>query len=461
MARKMQEELVKIQNEFETGGGGTQTGRSATISIAASDSLNKEGADFVCDGIDDQIEIQQAIDMLPILGGKVMLLDGNFNTSDTIHLYREIPTWFNLFLEGQGLHATTINLMHNSNCDIIDNEVLTMCSGWKGVANMMIRGNETHQTSGHGIHAWSSGGGGMFDMRFHNVFAEDIKQNGFEIIGAWGAYFTNCLGEHSGGMGLNLIGTECYIYGFHSSANKGHGIQLRGDQLHLLNSRISDIDVGLRLNGIINSTIADNYIGNFGVVGGDRCGMNIMTNSYRNNIHDNIIIGDGVNSLYGIYYEGTGPSPNNIHDNIINGCVSGSLVVGGEKLIFKNNIIDIGAADILYWGDITNNHIVINNNGYNPRGVITPSFDNTNYKISPSESGLSALPNTANQEYEVVITPCRIISIGGVDVDITIKDVDGNTIISPGAICDEELEIGWNINFGMFSIVPIVTTIFK
>ena len=77
--------------------------QAATFVIAASDSLHKERADYVCNGVDDQVQIQAAIDALPDGGGRITLLDGKFNISDTIHLYRDVGGWFNVFLEGQGI----------------------------------------------------------------------------------------------------------------------------------------------------------------------------------------------------------------------------------------------------------------------------------------------------------------------------------------------------------------------
>jgi hypothetical protein len=45
--------------------------RSATFVVAANDSstLSKQQADYVCDGTDDQVEIQAAIDAANVLGG--------------------------------------------------------------------------------------------------------------------------------------------------------------------------------------------------------------------------------------------------------------------------------------------------------------------------------------------------------------------------------------------------------
>lgn len=56
-------------------------GRTATIVIAAVDSSlqSRAQADFVCDGVNDHVEIQAALDALPATGGEVMLLDGTYN----------------------------------------------------------------------------------------------------------------------------------------------------------------------------------------------------------------------------------------------------------------------------------------------------------------------------------------------------------------------------------------------
>ncbi len=54
--------------------------------VAANDSQNKEKADYVCDGVDDHVQIQAAIDALPATGGEVRLLDGTYNVEATINL---------------------------------------------------------------------------------------------------------------------------------------------------------------------------------------------------------------------------------------------------------------------------------------------------------------------------------------------------------------------------------------
>jgi len=63
-------------------------GRAATVVVAAVDSSlqSRAQADFLCDGIDDQVEIQAAIDALPAVGGKVQLLEGTFTITAPINM---------------------------------------------------------------------------------------------------------------------------------------------------------------------------------------------------------------------------------------------------------------------------------------------------------------------------------------------------------------------------------------
>jgi len=52
---------------------------ATTIVVAASDSLNQAAANYICDGVNDHVEIQAALDALPATGGEVLLLDGTYN----------------------------------------------------------------------------------------------------------------------------------------------------------------------------------------------------------------------------------------------------------------------------------------------------------------------------------------------------------------------------------------------
>lgn len=80
--------------------GSGKTKGTATFLVAASDSSAeiKNNADYVCDGLNDEIQIQAAIDTLPVDGGRVVLSAGNFQLgSNPIQIARS-----DIILEGQG-----------------------------------------------------------------------------------------------------------------------------------------------------------------------------------------------------------------------------------------------------------------------------------------------------------------------------------------------------------------------
>ena len=66
----------------------------------------KLSCDYVCDGVDDQIEINQAIDSLPDSGGEIHLSRGIFNISNTIFIRKRIK----LVGEGKGITLDRNNI---------------------------------------------------------------------------------------------------------------------------------------------------------------------------------------------------------------------------------------------------------------------------------------------------------------------------------------------------------------
>ncbi|MCC8161032.1 MAG: hypothetical protein LIO53_06985 [Oscillospiraceae bacterium] len=77
--------------------------RAATYVVAASDSGNKYGADYVCTGTSDNTVIQTAIDALPSTGGKIILLEGTYNITDGLSCDKDIV------FEGMG-NGTVVNV---------------------------------------------------------------------------------------------------------------------------------------------------------------------------------------------------------------------------------------------------------------------------------------------------------------------------------------------------------------
>ena len=156
-------------------------GVSATITIAASNSLpqSKANATYVCDGVDDNVEIQAAIDSLPETkedtgGGSIQLLEGTFNIGATIKFYDKAVS-----LIGTGRYSTTLMFQNKANDDM-----LLIGTGAKHgmppgrLAHLTLNGNSRFQTKGSGI--WMKSGDMMVieDVRIY-----DFKENGILLKG--------------------------------------------------------------------------------------------------------------------------------------------------------------------------------------------------------------------------------------------------------------------------------------
>lgn len=87
-------EVSKLINEFrypdELGGGGAVSieggGGAPTVVVAASNAteISKAKADFICSGSTDEDEINEALSLIVLTGGRVLLTEGDFNTTTRI-----------------------------------------------------------------------------------------------------------------------------------------------------------------------------------------------------------------------------------------------------------------------------------------------------------------------------------------------------------------------------------------
>lgn len=84
---------------------GQSSSRSTTVVVAALNSTSKAktGADFICDGADDHLTINAALESLPANGGRVVLMEGDYNCPGPIIIDSE-----NVGLEGQGHGWNTV-----------------------------------------------------------------------------------------------------------------------------------------------------------------------------------------------------------------------------------------------------------------------------------------------------------------------------------------------------------------
>jgi parallel beta-helix repeat protein len=114
--------------------------RSTTKVVAASDSIDKSRADYVCDGTDDQAEINAAITALGATGGTVLLLEGTYSITGRINLAS------NVTLMGQGA-GTVLRIPNGFNADL--NVIYGYQISRAKVTRLRVDGNRANQTAGY------------------------------------------------------------------------------------------------------------------------------------------------------------------------------------------------------------------------------------------------------------------------------------------------------------------------
>ena len=136
---------------------GAQRTKTARFVIGTSTAgWTAKDCDYLCDGVNDQEEIIQALNALPATGGEIVILDGTYNITASINIPKD-----NVSLRGNG-NATILKRMYNStNTDSGSTArgliTLNGKSGCK-IQGLQIDGNKATYTASYnyGIHLYSS-----------------------------------------------------------------------------------------------------------------------------------------------------------------------------------------------------------------------------------------------------------------------------------------------------------------
>jgi len=220
--------------------GGLKAGRTATVVVAASDSLTKSRAqaDYRCDGANDEVEIQAAIDALPgttatTPSGTVVLLAGNYYLSDSVRLRRN-----GLRIVGEGSYNTKIWLADNKDCHMFYG-VPDQGFYFLTIEHLYMNGNNSNNSGD--IDCINADG--YRDVYIHDCFIEYAARRGISIASD-NARITNCVIQHCTDSGIfGETGGDLKILGGKVALNTGNGITLQKMPIS------SIIGVGVHSNG--------------------------------------------------------------------------------------------------------------------------------------------------------------------------------------------------------------------
>jgi len=268
--------------------------RVATLFVAAADSLDKcrAQADYICDGVADDVQINAALAALPASGGRVVLSEGTFVLADPIVFPNN-----NITIEGQALSAS-----------LVDGYGLAT-----GEHAFVISGVTACQIKNLAVYTQSSGG-----LVCHCIFIEDAADN---------TLIDNVIIAESDSDGIHIEGTasdnvtirDCWI-----SSVDGHGINI-----------VPDLAAWS-----LNFSIHDNFIT---ATGGSGINFGQCAGHYYHKIYNNRMTSIGVNGIdYGIATVPTfGLMESEIHGNYIyNATTDGiRLLSDSDNNLIENNYI--------------------------------------------------------------------------------------------------------------------------
>lgn len=266
---------------------GGSSGKKAcrfVIGTSAAGWMNSD-CDYLCDGVNDQEEINAAIQALPANGGEILILDGSYNLSGSIVMDKP-----NIVLSGCG-SATVLNatasynaaframlLMNTDNCtvrsmymnagdDQADDSICIICEG-----------NYCSISRVDGVKSYyfiiTESGCNYFTMSNCNMLDNAI--NAVMLNGSWGSV-TQCTVHFIGLTGSDHVVAQNVVVGVEAIDS----MECRGSRNVFVGNRIS-------VNGnsiIFNSKSTENLI-----VGNILSGITEINDSGTNNISANNLI---------------------------------------------------------------------------------------------------------------------------------------------------------------------------
>lgn len=234
---------------------------AATVIVAASDSVNKDKADYVCDGTNDEVEINNAINSLPSGGGKVLLLEGTYYLSNPISI-----TLSNVSLEGMG-KSTVLYLTDNSNCNVIHVGDGSSSYSDISISKLHIDANKANQSQGYGIYFEGSSSAYLHRMYVSNCFINNAHDAGAGFYYCYDSSISSCTIRNCG------VGID----------QEGDSTDVTHDNLRIVNNFIYSCDgAGISLYYGNNAVVSSNFI--------QSCFPGITSRGYNQCITGNTIL---------------------------------------------------------------------------------------------------------------------------------------------------------------------------
>ncbi len=270
----------------------------------------QDDCDYLCDGVDDQVEIQAAIDALPALGGEIVILRGDYHMTD------------NLILKDNVAIRGELNYWPNSQINYASRVTLQK----QGSARKIIKGAD--KVVLENIFTI------MYELNFANSCQAIIRNCNMWITGK----LTNTLIENSSGNLTfeNLTYSSIVNHNGSIFISSGDNVNIDGGQNILGNS--GSISLSGVSNSIVSNIVYENTSHNGPII------------TIAGGSHNNIIIGNIINKNYedamwnqfGAIY---------VYGNAYNNLIYGNKLKVGEVANAHSILFDSSTHDNIVMGN--------------------------------------------------------------------------------------------------------------
>lgn len=214
----------------------------------------KDDCDYLCNGVDDYLKIQAALDALPATGGEVLVLDGTYNFTGLVNIVGSNKT-----LRGSGA-GTVLKRMYGEEYGVSN---MIMVSGYSHtVTGFQIDGNAQQYTnSGHSIQVLNA----QYAVISGNICYNTIGASVFITNSHYVKVFGNECDFNTTGILLSTT-HDSSIFGNCCQGNSDRGISLRNSSGCTINGNVCyDNGIGIQFIShaeqcsVIGNTCCDNF----------------------------------------------------------------------------------------------------------------------------------------------------------------------------------------------------------
>ena len=324
----------EIDSKISVVEGGSDEGkRTARFTIGTTQAgWTTADCDYLCDGTNDQEEINAAITALPATGGEIVILDGTYNITAKINVTKD-----NVSIRGNG-NATILKRMYNSS---VKEGVITLTSrsGCK-IANLQMEGNKTSyiHNNNYGIYLSSSSDNTVTGNTCNNNYGSGIylSESSNNTV-TYNTCNNNNYGIRLSSSNNNTVtGNTC-----NNGSSSSHGIYLSESSNNTVTGNTcNNNNRGFYLSSSSNNTIT-----------GNTCNNNSSYGIYLYSSSDNTVTGNTCNNNSNGIYLYSSSDNNAITGNICNNnnnygiclssscnynCIVGNVLVGNGTAYYAS-----------------------------------------------------------------------------------------------------------------------------